>query len=379
MNSVLVVGAGPSGLTVAKECQKRGLKTIVIEEHAEIGKPVNCTGILSVDGIKETGLKVESITLNKVKGARIFSPQNEEIVVKRSEPVAYILERDKLDRLLAQEALEAGVEIFTETSLLDARNETIFVKKKGRGEIIKSKIIVGADGPYSKTRTLMGVTIPKEKFVHAYQFRVKGNFEKDFVEVHLGSFAKGYFAWVAPENEEMARIGLAVNEGNVRKSFEEFEKKLGISGEKCDMCSALIPCGEPFRQIVKNNIMLVGDAAGEAKATTGGGIITGILAAKECAKTIHEHFTNKAPLENYQKNLQDLNKELMLHWKIRKYLNSLSEEKMNSLFSKMKKAGIEDFLNKHGHMDRPSRFVGKIMQNPGMIKMAPEIIRFMLT
>ncbi|MEK6906343.1 MAG: hypothetical protein AABW81_01840, partial [Nanoarchaeota archaeon] len=72
-------------------------------------------------------------------------------------------------------------------SLLDIRKETVFVQKKGRGEIIKAKIVVGADGPYSKTRSLIGVQVPKEKFVLAYQFRIKGNFEKDFVQVHLGA------------------------------------------------------------------------------------------------------------------------------------------------------------------------------------------------
>ncbi len=379
MNSVLVVGAGPSGLTVAAECRKNGWKTTVIEEHAEIGKPIHCTGIISVDGVKETGLDVESITLNKVVGARIFSPQNEEMTVKRNEPVAYIVERDKLDKLLAQKAIQAGVEIRTETSLLDIRKETVFVQKKGRGEMLKANVIVGADGPFSKTRGIMGVSLPKEKFVHAYQFRVKGHFEKNLVQVHLGSYAKNYFAWVAPENEEMARVGLAVSDGNVRKSFEEFEKKLGFEGEKCDMCSALIPCGEPFREIVKDNIMLVGDAAFQTKATTGGGIITGMMAGKACAKTIDSYFRDKKPLSDYWKNVSGLNKELVLHWKIRKYLNSLSEEKTNDLVSKMKKAEMEEFLSKYGHMDKPSKFIGKIYKSPGILRMLPEAVKFFMS
>ncbi len=379
MNTVLVVGGGPSGLTVARECQQNGWDTTLIEEHQEIGKPIHCTGIISVDGVQELGIDVSKITLNKVRGAKIFSPNNEFLLVKRSGPVAYIVERDNLDKQLADAAVNAGVNVKLETTLLDIRKNTVFVQKKGRGEIIKSKIIVGADGPYSKTRNLMGVSVPKEKFVHAYQFRVKGNFEKDFVQVHMGSFAKNYFAWVAPENEEMARVGLAISDGNVRKSFEDFEKKLGFVGEKCDMCSALIPCSEPFKEVVKDNVMLVGDAACQTKATTGGGILTGIMAGKVCAKTIDMHMKNNRPLTDYWGHLSELNKELMLHWKIRKYLNSLSEEKTNDFVSKLKKADMEDFLSKYGHMDKPSKFVGKMFQHPAILKMLPEAIRFFMT
>ncbi|MDO8634260.1 MAG: NAD(P)/FAD-dependent oxidoreductase [archaeon] len=376
MDTVIVVGGGPAGLTVARECQKNGWKTTLIEEHKEIGVPINCTGIISADGVRDTGLKIDDIVVNRVRGARIFSPKNIELKVQRTETVAFVVERDKLDKKLAQEATEAGVELLLETSLLDVRNETVFVKSRGRGEIKKAKIVVGADGPYSKTRSLMGINLPKEKFAHAYQFRVKGNFEKDFVQVHLGSFARNYFAWVVPENEEMARIGLAVSDGSVRESFEEFEKKIGITGEKCDMCSALIPCAEPLRDVVRKNMMLVGDAALQAKATTGGGIIAAINAGKACAKAIDLHLKQNAPLSDYNKYLSGINRELLLHWKIRKYMNSLSDDKFDDLFAKMKKSGVEDFLNRHGHMEKPSLFVGKILKNPSMWRLFPDAINF---
>lgn len=379
MHTVLVVGGGPAGLTVAKECQKNGWKTALLEEHEEIGKPINCTGIISADGVRDTGLKIDKILVNRIRGARIFSPKNLELKVQRTETVAFVVERDKLDKNLAMEAADAGAEIMLKTSILDVRNENVFVKSKGRGEIKKAKIIVGADGPYSKTRSLMGISVPKEKFVHAYQFRIKGNFEKDFVQVHVGSFAKDYFAWVVPENEETARIGLAVSDGSVRQSFEEFEKRIGATGEKCDMCSALIPCAEPLKNPVKGNMLLVGDAALQAKATTGGGIIAGINAGKACAKAIDQHLKEKKPLTDYSKYLKELNNELRLHWKIRKYLNTLNDQKYDDLFAKMKKSGIEEFLNRHGHMEKPSMFVGKAINNPSMWRLFPDALKFIMS
>ncbi|MBI2598586.1 MAG: geranylgeranyl reductase family protein, partial [Candidatus Diapherotrites archaeon] len=309
MNSVAVVGAGPAGLSVAINTQKAGWNTIVIEEHSEVGIPINCTGIISRSGVEELGLDIGDITVNAVRGARIFSPSKEELLVQRSENVAYIVERDKLDKKLAAEAEKAGVKIKTSTTLLDYRNKTLFVKSSEHGEILKAEILVGADGPYSKTRSIMGTNVPKEKFVHAYQFRVKGNYDKHFVEVHLGDFAKGYFAWVVPENEEMARVGLAVSSGrNVRESFESFMQKTGGQGERCDMCSKLIPTGEPLKEIVKGNILLVGDAAFQTKATSidyeepivildENGYIKnekiGVLAANELTNPVNEIILSK--------------------------------------------------------------------------------------
>ncbi len=377
MVSVAVVGAGPAGLSVAINSQKAGWETVVIEEHPQVGIPVNCTGIISRSGVDELGLKISGITVNAVRGARIFSPNRQELQVKRSETVAYVVERDKLDQKLALEAQQAGVKIKTNTRLLDYRKETLFVESNGHGEILKSTVIVGADGPFSKTRSIMGIDVPKEKFVHAYQFRVKGNFDKNFVEVYLGDFAKGYFAWVVPENEEMARIGLAVSGGSVRESFEHFSKKIGASGERCDMCSKLIPTGEPLKEIVKGNAMLVGDAAFQTKGSTGGGIISGIKAGRACAKAIDEYYKNKKPLSNYSNYVAELNKELNLHWKIRKYLNSLSEQKIDGLFEKMKKSKTEEFLSEYGDMDKPSKFIGKIMTTPHMWRLVPDFLAFM--
>ena len=110
---------------------------------------------------------------------------------------------------------------------------------------------------------------------------------------------------------------------------------------------------------------------------TGGGILSGIKAGRACAKAIDEFYKNKKPLAQYSNYLAELNKELNLHWKIRKYMNSLSEQKIDSLFEKMKKSGTEEFLSEFGDMDRPSKFVGKIMTTPHMWRLVPDFLAFM--
>jgi len=377
MFSVCIVGGGPAGLKTAIDCQARGWETVVLEEHPEIGKPVNCTGIISKSGVEEYGISLDDILVNPIKGANIFSPSGEKLELRRKLDVAYVIDRAGLDKQLAKQAEKAGAKIYTNTKLLNIRNESIFIEREGRGELLKAKLLVGADGPNSLTRQIMGIQKTRNDFAHAYQVRVKGNFDPSMVNVYFGPFAKNFFGWSAPESREWTRAGIATSELNVKSNFELFMTQKNLRGEYCDMCSSLIPVGPPMKDIVKENIMLVGDAAFHTKATTGGGILASINAGIAAAKAIDGHFKNKKPLKDYLNYLKPLYKELELHWKIRRYMNSFSDRDIDAMFAKMKRAGVEGFLEQHGDMDKPTLFVNKMVGNPRMWGMLPELLKFM--
>ena len=378
---VTVIGAGPAGLACARKSQELGWKTTIIEDHPTVGDPVACTGLISATGVDELRIRrqVEEVLVNKIKGAQIFSPNHEMIEIKRSNPVAYVIDRGKFDRVLAKDAVDAGAELKLNTKMIDIRNETIFTEYKGRGELLKSKIIVGADGVNSKTRGLAGISTNIKDFVHAYQVVAKGNFDPNYVQVYVGEYSKNFFAWIVPENEETARIGLASTSGNIRKDFNVFVAEKNISGEFCDMCSSLIPIGEPLKNIVKNNIMLVGDSAFQTKATTGGGIMIGMEAGRIAGQAINDHIKEGKPLKDYEKACAGINKELKIHWKVRQYLNNKNEDELDKLFRRMRNAKIGEFLSEHGDMDKPSRFIGKVLSKPSLWGMFSEALRFMST
>lgn len=375
MHNAVVVGAGPCGLRAASNLRNQGWDVVVIEEHPAAGRPVNCSGLISRSGAEELALPVEECTVNRVKGARMYSPNNEVLEVRRKSFVAHVIDREKFDDMLYKSAVRKGVEVRLNTRLLDIRNQAVFVEHKGRGELLKARVVVGADGVVSKTRELLGIKIPAANFVHTYQMRARGSFDHEYVSLYFGQASKNFFAWVVPESPEIARIGIGTAGGNARKAFEMFVNERGINAEQISQSSALIPIGEPLRTAMKENVLLVGDAAFQTKATTGGGVITGMNAADTAAEVITNHFKNRAPLGDYHNRLKPLNRELATHWKIRRYLNSLSDEKMDRLFVKMKKAGIEDFLAEHGDMDRPGRFIGKILTKPGMWRLFPEALK----
>jgi flavin-dependent dehydrogenase len=214
------------------------------------------------------------------------------------------------------------------------------------------------------------------------QGTIKGEYDERFVEVHLGDFAKGFFAWVVPIDKNHAKVGLGTTLGeNISENFKDFLNKR-FNGEKVhvsDKISALIPYGDPLQGIVKENYALVGDAAFQTKSTTGGGIIFGMKAGNILGEVIAKTLTKQGNLRDYEKKLESINKELKLHWKIRRYANTLSNEEINDLFKKLKEKDFEKFLEEHGHMDEPSKFVGKLISNPKYWSMAGSALKFFRT
>lgn len=374
---ITIIGAGPAGLSTARYLAEKGIACTILEEHAEIGRPVNCSGLLSIDGSHKADLPIDDITVNQIRGAKLYAPDNSCLTIEKNRPIAKLINRDELDLLLAQRAEKAGAQIRTKTRLIDIRNNTLFLESNGRGEILKTNIIVGADGPSSKVRNLSGITSDMSQFIHSYQVKASGNFDPDFVKLYFGGFAWNFFAWVIPESKTRARIGLGCKTGlNPKKQFAGFIQQKKMNIEVLEESSFLIPCRKPLQNAVVDNRLLVGDAAFHTKATTGGGIIFSALAGKAAAESIAEHLQNKKPLTNYNQKTEGMRKELDLHWKIHNYFASLTDQQTNKLFAKLKHAKIEAFLSEHGNMDYPTEFIPKLMGNPRLLLMLPDAVKF---
>lgn len=375
---IAIVGAGPAGLKTATHLGQRGLDCVVLEEHAQIGLPENCSGLLSVHGSRKAGLPVEECIVNKIRGARLFAPNNTVLTIEKSDAVAYLVKRSKLDELLGEEAQKSGATIKLNTRLIDIRKNTLFVEANGRGELVKAGIVVGSDGPNSKTRNLMGIKATMDDFIHSYQVRAKGSFDPEMVELYFGGFAWNFFAWVIPESKTTARIGLGCKTGlNPKKQFEGFVQQKKLELDVVEESSFLIPCRKPLENLVQENKLLVGDAGFQTKATSGGGIIFSALAGQKAAEAIHEHLLEKKPLENYHQKTMELKKELELHWKLHKYFTTLTDSDINRLFLKLKKANIERLLAEEGNMDFPTQFVPKLLWNPRMLAFLPDAVKFL--
>jgi geranylgeranyl reductase family protein len=378
MTQVAIVGAGPAGLQTALRLKELGFDSNVFEEHEQIGVPEHCSGLISKKGVDDLGLHLSDTVQNEIRGAKIFSPNGTCITVKRKETVAYVIDRKKFDAMLLRRARLLNIHVATDTKLIDVRNNTLFVQAEKRGELRKADVVVGADGVNSVVRHLIGINTKKEDFVHTIQANISGEFDEKMVEVHLGDYAKGFFGWVIPISKEKAKIGIGTMLGeNVQESFKNFVSRRLPNTKVTRYESALIPYGEPLRGIAKENMALVGDAAFQTKATTGGGVIFGMKAANILGEVIADKIKNNTSLREYEKRLEPINKELRLHWKLRRYANSLSEKETDNLFAKLKQKRFEEFLEKEGNMDEPSEFVGKLLSNPNYWTMLGTGLRFL--
>ncbi|MFA6269112.1 MAG: NAD(P)/FAD-dependent oxidoreductase [archaeon] len=378
MSSIAIIGAGPAGLATALKLKEEGFDSTVFEEHEIVGEPSHCSGLISKKGVEELGINLSDSLLNEIRGAKIFSPSGHCIQVKKKETMAYVVDRKKFDQVLLRRARLLGIHVATDTKLIDVRNNTLFVQSQGRGELRKAEYVIGADGVNSIVRHLLGINLDKENFVHTIQATCSGEFDEKMVQVHFGDFAKGFFAWVIPLSKERAKIGLGSTLGeDISENLKKFisTKFPGTKPLKYD--SALIPYGAPLKEIATDKLAIIGDAAFHTKATTGGGVIFGMKAGNVLGKVLADMLKGKGSLKDYEKKMSGLNEELKFHWKIRKYLNSLSDNELDSLFVKLKKNGIEKFLEEEGNMDEPSKFVGKLTTNPRFMLMTGTILKFL--
>ncbi len=353
---VIIIGAGPVGSTVAEIIGREGHKVIILEEHSEIGSPIHCTGKLSVNAFKELKLEAKGI-INEVKGANFYSPNGQSFQVERKDTQAYILDRKIFDKKLAENAVKVGVKILTE-----ARAMKFIVTKEGvnvifthKGDIkkLKGRMIVGADGAnsivarrgglYSKNSSELRIGVQKEVF------GIK-NIQSRIVELFFGrKYAPGFFAWIVPIGNENARVGLAVKPHlgkNPKKYLDDFIMTHPFIKEKFEGCSFnkakvhIIPTGGTLHQTVSEGIIIIGDAAGQIKSTTGGGIYYGMLCAKIAGKTISKSLeasrkgvlSSNSLLEYQRLWKARLNKEIKISSKLRAFLTSLTDGEINYLF-----------------------------------------------
>ncbi len=314
MKKVSIIGAGPAGNYLAYLLADK-FKVEVYEEHKEIGKPIQCAGIVTNEFSKIIKPNKEFI-INKTEKARVFAPNGSylEIKVKPN----YIIDRARFDSYLYKKAKQKGVKYNLGEKLSEKD-----IKK------LKSDYIIGADGPLSETAKAFNL-YKKRNFYKAIQVRMKLKNDNSF---EFYPYVKD-FAWVVPENKEIVRIGVA-SENNVKKEFEKFIKK--FNGKIIKKQGGLIPIYNISQKFCKKNVFLLGDAALQVKATSGGGIIPGLKAAKRLSIALKKK-------RNYELLSKDIRLELLTHVSMRRMLNRFKKKDWNQLIKLCNQKKVKKIL-----------------------------------
>lgn len=354
-----IIGAGPTGCYTALKLAKKGIPVKVVEEHEKVGVPFQCTGLVSKN--LEKVLKFpEKHIINKINSAKLFFPNCEPVEFKGS---AFVLDRINFDNYIYEEATLNGVEFFLKEKYeYFERNFSLKVKTNKR--TIDSKMLIGADGPFSQVANQIGIA---NRYVTGLQVRAIGEFEEDKVELHFGPQYPGFFAWVVPESNKIARIGVATKD-NVADVLKEFLKNKTIT-KAIDKQGGAIPI-DLHNSFVDRSVALVGDAAAQNKATTGGGITTGLQSADILVNAVDKCYNE----DNFSKGF--LEKEYVLPWKkgvgkelrkaymIRKIINSFTEEDFSEFYKIANDKKLKEKLEKKADMEMYSKFVNELVFHP---------------
>ncbi len=342
---VHVVGAGPAGSIAALSALRSGHEVVMSEEHAGAGIPENCSGLFSKDGFESLSsfFDYRKSVINTIKGADIYFAGTK-LKVRREEPVGFVCSRSILDSILATNAESEGAAIN-------------YGQRIGKNYL--SETVIGADGPTSSVAMNFNMGRIRQYAATLQATVPLHNENPHIVEVFLSSeMFPGLFGWVIPQNEETAEIGVGVSmPGNPLASWERLLKMKNIPWTKPRGWS--IPLDARPKTALrkgKRKILLVGDAAGQVKATTGGGVIFG----GNCAALAGKYAANPQRYE-LEWRLR-YGTDLAIHRAISNHLSSLSEEGLRALGGKLNRMRCGQFLSNHGHMDKPTKMVG-----PGLI------------
>lgn len=370
---VCIVGASIAGNYLAFLLSNSNLKIAVLEDHSEIGLPFQCAGIIS-QKLTQLIEVPKDIILNQVKTAKIVSSAGKSIKLSGDEH-PYIIDRIALDRLYYHKVKNnrnityyLGEKYKSFEYRSDNDKKYVFVETSKRN--IQTKMLIGCDGPLSSVGKQLNV---KNKVIYASQIRIKADFDENEAAMYFDQRWKQLFGWIVPEGNHIFRIGIAAAK-NVNYCFKRYLEKLDIDfGNKIDQQGGIIPYGI-MNKISFDNIMLLGDSAGQVKATTGGGIVMLLTAAKYASKCVrlcfaNRNFSKKFIRRHYEKPCsQTIGRELKLHFIIRLILENFSAKDFDSFFKIIKENKIEHLIYFYGDMDFPRALVVKLLRNQTVIR-----------
>src|SRR6266853_2009261 len=190
---VLVVGGGPAGLYAAECLARRGISTLVCEEHSGIGAPVHCTGILANDSFETLGLPREA-TLNTLTTAQFVAPSGLRIPYSTATPLAAVIDRAAFDRALARRAEAAGAEVLVGTRVSVVEIGSASVRALVGDNWMTARLLIMACGANYAFQRRLGLGLPRS-YLHTAQRELVARRMGD-VELHFGhEIAPGGFAW----------------------------------------------------------------------------------------------------------------------------------------------------------------------------------------
>ncbi len=381
---VVVVGGSANGAQAARTAASNGAKTLIIEEHGRLGYPEHCSGLFSYTGLEQLdSIPPSSMIFNDhIYGSRLIAPNGKTLTVRKNKKHAMVTDRAKFDQFLIERAKSEGAEILfpfrVREILRDNNSMRVFASNKSGESIeIETKMAIIAEGVRGKLARSLGFKLPEEKsriFAAQVFMNDLNDIESDLVELYqTQKYAPNFFGWIIPMSESSAKIGLGTSNPHAGKALDKMLAEHPILNQKVKgattsrKIAGKIPVTGPLKRTYDDNILLVGDVAGQTKPTTGGGVILGGIAAQiagtVAADAIKQNNPSKAFLHTYEKLWRkELYKNLWYQRKVRNYINNLSDNQMNEFFDRLEQKGLLTAIESYGDVDNQAKLAIKLLR-----------------
>ena len=373
------MGAGPVGLTAAAEAAERGVDVKVFEEHLQIGYPRHCAGLISVSGLRDLELLgSKELIQAEVRGVRVFSPSGFEAKIDLGVVKAYVVDRAMMDMELARRAVRLGAEIVLGRRVrrVELREGKVAVLRVGDRRV-EAGVVLDCEGAARRVLRASELLGKLEGVMPAVNVEVRGvEVEEGFVEVHLGrNVAPNFFAWVIPLGESMARCGLACPEADPLDRCTELLRRRFGRFKVTSIQRGLLVHGGPIGKTAWPGLLAVGDAAGQVKPTTGGGVVFGCSCARTAGRLAAEALSAEDPwsvLSRYEEAWRSEwgDQTEKMAWMLRLF-RSLTDRDLDRVvrFIDSISGDLSEIL-READMDRHGEILAELSSRPGILSKA---------
>jgi digeranylgeranylglycerophospholipid reductase len=350
---VIIIGGGPCGSHIARSLSQQGYRVVVVEKNARVGDDICCTGILGQECLSAFALD-NGLVLRQFSSAKFLSPSGKCLRLHREAPVAAIIDRPCLDVSLAKQAEAAGADYLFRATVTDIMPDPDAVKVRVNGQhqetVLKAETAIIATGFGSPLPGRLGLGEIKQ-FGLGAQAEVTINGVNE-VEVYFDqNLSPGTFAWLVPTSDGRGLAGLLSQHqanGQLQDFLDSLSRQGKIASSHVPYSQALIPF-KPLPKTYTSRVLVVGEAAGQVKPVSGGGIYYGLLCAGIAAEVVHEAFSagdfSASTLSAYQKRWRArLNRELTIDYWVRALFTRLSNQHIEFLFRRARQKGVSELI-----------------------------------
>lgn len=389
---VAVIGAGPAGSRTARNLARAGLRVRLVEEHRAVGIPSHCSGLISLRTLREAEIGEEA-AINRITGAFVHTQSGSEAALGGTKTQAVAIDRVRWDQTLAEQAQAAGTEL-VRARMTNVQRENSHVRltmqTDGRDWPLTARMVVGADGTHSRVARTLGMARPAE---YAYNLGIEGrlkpgvgaNWRDDYVHVFVGQgMAPGWFGWIIPVEDGIVRVGIGAS--TAQKPIECYRRMqaafppLFSNIEPIRMYGGTIPLTFAPRSF-DANVLLVGDAAGQVKPFSGGGIYTSLVAARHASATIFRAFEREdfsaSALASYERGWKrEIGRELRKSWRLRHFGLALSDGQVDRVVRALSGPKLSTLAARYADIDYPSKVLLRLARSlPAMATLGAVTLR----